>query len=81
MVGTLRIARIDRVAALGRPLVAFEPLMPLRRIAEGTGAAVGARAEVDFRVLFAPSVNNAFRSKPSGGGSRETDSLQPAPQG
>ena len=31
----------------------------LRRVAEGTAAAFGARAEVDFRVLFAPTINHA----------------------
>jgi hippurate hydrolase len=31
----------------------------LRRVAEGTAAAFGARAEVDFRVLFAPTINDA----------------------
>ena len=31
----------------------------MRRVAEGTAAAFGARAEVDFRELFAPTVNDA----------------------
>ena len=56
---------IPQTAALGGTVRAFSrDVMRLversmRRVAEGTAAAFGARAEVDFRELFAPTVNDA----------------------
>jgi amidohydrolase len=35
----------------------------MRRVAEGTAAAFGATAELDFRVLFAPTVNDAEQAE------------------
>ncbi len=35
----------------------------LRRVAEGFAAGMGARAELDFRFLFAPTVNNVERAE------------------
>jgi hippurate hydrolase len=56
---------IPQTAALGGTVRAFSrDVMRLversmRRVAEATAAAFGARAEVDFRELFAPTVNDA----------------------
>jgi hippurate hydrolase len=48
--GTVRAFSREVMDAVGRHM---------KRIAEGTAAAFGATAEVDFRVLFAPTVNDA----------------------
>ena len=56
---------IPQTARLGGTVRAFSrEVMALvetsmRRVAEGTAQALGARAELDFRVLFAPTVNDA----------------------
>ena len=56
---------IPQTAALGGTVRAFSRDVmrvverSMRRVAEGTAAAFGARAEVDFRELFAPTVNDA----------------------
>jgi hippurate hydrolase len=55
---------IPQTARLGGTVRAFSrEVMALvetsmRRVAEGTAAALGARAEVDFRALFAPTIND-----------------------
>ena len=55
---------IPQTARLGGTVRAFSrDVMSLveaamRRVAEGTAMALGARAELDFRVLFAPTVND-----------------------
>ncbi|MBK7062229.1 MAG: amidohydrolase [Rubrivivax sp.] len=48
--GTVRAFSRDVMDAVGRHM---------QRLAEGTAAAYGATVEVDFRVRFAPTVNNA----------------------
>jgi amidohydrolase len=48
--GTVRAFSRDVMGAVERHM---------KRVAEGTAAAFGATAEVDFRVLFAPTVNHA----------------------
>jgi hippurate hydrolase len=56
---------IPQTARLGGTVRAFSrEVMALiessmRRVAEGTAQALGARAELDFRALFAPTVNDA----------------------
>ena len=60
---------IPQTATLGGTVRAFsKEVMTLietsmRRVAENTAAAYGARAEVDFRALFAPTVNNATEAE------------------
>ncbi|MFO1220043.1 MAG: M20 aminoacylase family protein [Burkholderiaceae bacterium] len=60
---------IPQTARLGGTVRAFSrEVMSLveaamRRVAEGTAAALGAKAEVDFRALFAPTVNDAEQAE------------------
>ena len=55
---------IPQTAVLGGTVRAFSKVVmaqveaSMRRIAQGTAAAYGASAEVDFRALFAPTVNH-----------------------
>ena len=55
---------IPQTAVLGGTVRAFSKVVmaqveaSMRRIAQGTAAAYGASAEVDFRALFAPTVND-----------------------
>jgi hippurate hydrolase len=55
---------IPQMAELGGTVRAFSPdvmqlvEMAMRRVVDSTAAAFGAKAEVDFRVLFAPTVND-----------------------
>ena len=52
--GTVRAFSREVMDAVGRHL---------KRVAEGTAAAFGATAEVDFRVLFAPTVNDPAQAE------------------
>ena len=52
--GTVRAFSREVMDAVGRHM---------KRVAEGTAAAFGASAEVDFRVLFAPTVNDPAQAE------------------
>ncbi len=52
--GTVRAFSREVMDAVGRHM---------KRVAEGTAAALGATAEVDFRVLFAPTVNDPAQAE------------------
>jgi amidohydrolase len=52
--GTVRAFSREVMDAVGRHM---------KRVAEGTAAAFGATAEVDFRVLFAPTVNDPAQAE------------------
>ncbi len=59
---------IPQIAQLSGTVRAFTPEVmtlveaSMRRIVKGTAAAFGATAEVDFRVIFAPTINDAAQA-------------------